>query len=96
MNGLGAVMIVFGGAASPTSTALTLTSQAVVEAGLWLVRGKVDGNGGPFLGGSLYVDQGYRRATGRRRYAGLHQPSGRGTHRWAITPSGTPSDFTGG
>ncbi len=95
VNGLGAVMIVFGGAANNTTNALTLTSQAVVEAGLWLVRGKVDGNGGPYLGGSLYVDDGFADLKGGGGLqAFINLPAGAPTGGDFVL--GTPRDFAGG
>ena len=84
-----------GGAANPTTNGLILTSQAVVEAGLWLVRGRVDGNGGPFLGGSLYVDQGFADLKGGGdMHAFINLPAGAPTGGdYAL---GTPRDFAGG
>ena len=88
-------MIVLGGAANPTTNGLTLTSQAEVEAGLWLLRGKVDGNGGPFLGGSLYIDQGFADLQGGGgMQAFIDLPAGAPTGGYYAL--GTPRDFTGG
>jgi len=62
LAGLGSLLIVASNS-SNANPAVNFGSQAVVEAGLWAL-GNVDSTGGPWLGGSVFVDNGSADITG--------------------------------
>jgi Tfp pilus assembly protein PilX len=91
---LGALLIVAGNAGG-AGVAVNAGSQAVIEAGLWIVTGNVDSTGHPYFGGSVFIDNG----TGRLRGGGglqafINLPAGAPSGQQYIL--GTPSNFGGG
>jgi hypothetical protein len=90
----GKLLVVVGNANNAVN-AVNFGSQAIAEAGFWVVKGNVDSTGGPYVGGSVFVDDG----TGRLRGGGglqafINLPAGAPEGRqWIL---GTASDFAGG
>jgi hypothetical protein len=93
LQGLGALLIV---ATNKNNAyfAVNFGSQAVVEAGLWAI-GNVDGSGGPYLGGSVFVDEGFADITGGGgMQAFINLPAGAPSGQQYIL--GTALEFAGG
>jgi Tfp pilus assembly protein PilX len=88
-------LLIVAGNANNAVNAVNFGSQAVAEAGFWVVKGNVDSTGGPYVGGSVFVDNG----TGRLRGGGglqafVNLPAGAPEGRqWIL---GNASDFAGG
>jgi hypothetical protein len=94
LAGLGTMLVVVGNAGN-VNPALNLGAQAVIEAGMWIANGNLDSTGGPYVGGSIFMDN---ATSGRLRGGGglqafINLPAGAPTgSQYAL---GTPQDFAG-